>query len=425
MRILSGLEAIAVAVALLGAARAIGPPPINAKELELEDPDDQCVPQPEPEVKTFVAPERAPRGSEYTSLAIGENGEEFGLYRTADPVSRYSQHAHIIVHGKNRDAGRYWRRMNDGIRRARRRGYPGSGTEALVLAPVFFSTIKNASQFTEQQLAWCGSDLDEWQGGGQAVHPRGTNLSSFDVLDALLAHLADPGLYPRLTNVTLFGHSAGGQLVQRYAAVGHNPPSRIHVRYIHASESKYAYFTPDRPRPIEGGSPPSRAGCPRYNAWPYGFERLNLGRRRPEDYFRQYATRDVVSIVGYRDVKRHGDQTCMAQFQGGHARRSRNLIWYRYLHELARTGQDLSGFPGRFDNLPDWSGLTNGSVSLRIIVIESLGHNPVPLLRSKAARPALFGDGNFTSPTWRPDLEEDDRLDVDHDEDGDDHDYDD
>ena len=61
------------------------------------------------------------------------------------------------------------------------------------------------------------SNATDWRGGGDAV---GTALSSFDVVDAMLAALSDAARFPNLKRVVLAGFSAGGQFVGRYVAVG-------------------------------------------------------------------------------------------------------------------------------------------------------------------------------------------------------------
>lgn len=62
-----------------------------------------------------------------------------------------------------------------------------------------------------------GTPHDDWRGGGDA---NGTTMSSYDVVDELLARLSDRALYPNLKKIVLAGYSAGGQFVGRYVAVG-------------------------------------------------------------------------------------------------------------------------------------------------------------------------------------------------------------
>lgn len=126
------------------------------------------------------------------------------------------------------------------------------------------------------------------------------------------------------------------------------------------------------------------------------------GKKSPEDYFKQYITRDVVSIVGYQDTKSSGDQYCMAKIQGGDKRRDRNLIWWQYVNTLARTNEDLNGFPGTFDGLPDWSSVSNNNIAMRLVVVEDAAHDADEVFSGKEGRAALFSSGDL--PTgWRPD----------------------
>ena len=62
-----------------------------------------------------------------------------------------------------------------------------------------------------------GTPHDDWRGGGDA---NGTTMSSYDVVDELLAQLSYKKLFPNLKKIVMVGFSAGGQFVGRYVAVG-------------------------------------------------------------------------------------------------------------------------------------------------------------------------------------------------------------
>lgn len=310
------------------------------------------------------------------------------------------EHLFIVVHGKMRDGDNYWKTANNVVDHARRKDTEASQREMAVLAVQFFSKKYNSGQYSDQHLAW--ADLNAWQPGAQATHPNGTTLTSFDVLDGLIDNHADRNEYPRLKNITVVGHGGGGQLVQRYAAVGKDPPSHIHVRYIHGDASSCAYFTKDRP--ILKGVDASKDTCKYYNTWRYGFDEFyGVGGviKSPEEYFKQYLTRDVVSLVGYADTAGGGDKSCMATLQGGRDRRDRNLIWYRYINTLARTDVDVSGFPGGFEELPDWSYLVDGKSHLRLVVVKNASHSMEELFETEVGRAALFHDHDIDQG-WRP-----------------------
>ncbi|RSL87640.1 hypothetical protein CEP51_002119 [Fusarium floridanum] len=355
-------------------------------------------PNSEGEAHSKVTP---PEGAEFASIKLNNNSNTELAVFISDKVEKSRVgHAFIIVHGKLRDGDYYWETMNKVVKRAKAKKYPGSSRETIIIAPQLFSTVFNSGQYTPRQLAW--GDLNAWQAGSVATHPTGTNFSSMDALDAVLDDASNRENYPNMKNVTIVGHGGGGQLVQRYAAVGKEPPAHISVRYIHGDASSCAYFTMDRPiMEYEGTAP---GACEFYNTWRYGFDQFPGtidGRKSPKEYFKQYITRDVISIVGYRDVKSNGDTSCMARAQGGTKRRDRNLVWYRYIHTLARTNENLKGFPGKFENLPDWSLVSNGSVKLRLTVVEDAAHDVAEVLQSENGLSALFSDGDVYAG-WRP-----------------------
>jgi hypothetical protein len=86
--------------------------------------------------------------------------------------------------------------------------------------------------------------------------------------------------------------------------------------------------------------------------------------------------------------------------QGGSKRRDRNLVWWQYVNMLARTNEDLTGFPATFEELPDWSDVSNNQISMRLSVVEGAGHDAEAVFSSKEGRASLFA---VDVPTgWRP-----------------------
>ncbi|KAL4915390.1 hypothetical protein BDW62DRAFT_212739 [Aspergillus aurantiobrunneus] len=344
-----------------------------------------------------------PDGAEFTSFKVNElSYEEIAGFISKDLDEKTLEHLFIIIHGKKRNGNEYWQMLNDVINNATDDGFPGTDREMAVLAPQFFSTKFNSGQYKPNQLAW--DDVNAWQPGGQANHPAYTTLTSFDVLDGLIKLHSDKLKYPNLKNITIVGHSGGGQLIQRYSALGNDPPEDVHVRYIHDNPSSCMYFTEDRPILSDMDIGTSTNSCVWYNTWRYGFDHFP-GRggkpRTAKDYFTQYLSRDVVSVVGLQDTGRHGDTSCMGKLQGGQDRRTRNLIWFRYINMLARTDEDLEGFPGSFEDLPDWSDAVDGKIHVRLVVVEDAGHDAHGLFKGTLGRGALFHDGDIDEG-WRP-----------------------
>ncbi|PLB36399.1 uncharacterized protein BDW47DRAFT_51873 [Aspergillus candidus] len=342
-----------------------------------------------------------PDGARFTSFKINDHGhEEMPGFINEDIENKDIEHLFIVLHGRLRNGNTYWKTMHDSVTKARKDDFPGSERKVAVLTPQFFSKKYNSGQYTDVQLAW--DDLNAWQPGGKANHPANTTLTSFDVLDGLVKLHSDKEKYPNLTNVTVIGHGGGGQLAQRYSAVGNDPPENVHVRYIHGDPSSCMYFTPDRP--ILSDNSTSKESCTSYNTWRYGFDDFPARGGKdmtPKDYFKQYLSRDIVSIVGMQDTGSAGDTSCMGKLQGGKNRRTRNLIWFRYINTLARTNEDLEGFPGEYGDLPDWSGVVGGKSQLRLVAVPGVAHNAKKLFHGDLGRGALFSDGDV-DPGWRP-----------------------
>ncbi|KAJ5139201.1 uncharacterized protein N7515_004049 [Penicillium bovifimosum] len=342
-----------------------------------------------------------PDGARYTSFIVNDEGsEEIPGFISKDLDDKTIEHLFIVLHGRLRDGNGYWKMLNDAIKHAKADNFTGTDRKMAVLAPQFFSKKYNSGQYTKSQLAW--DDLNAWQPGGQAVHPANTTLTSFDVLDGLVKLHSDKERYPNLKNVTVVGHGGGGQLAQRYSALGNDPPENVHVRYIHGDPSSCMYFTEHRP--ILPDSDYSKETCDSYNVWRYGFDEFpGTGGKHltPKEYFTQYVKRDIVSIVGLQDTGSAGDTSCMANLQGGQNRRARNLIWYRYINTLARTDEDLEGFPGSFEDLPDWSDTVDGKSHVRLVVVEDAAHDAAKLFRGDLGRGALFSDDKIEEG-WRP-----------------------
>ena len=166
----------------------------------------------------------------------------------------------------------------------------------MVVAPQFLTRADTrAFSLPAPTLAWT---QEGWKGGEPARQPA--PISSFTALDALLAHFADRGLYPALSTVVVIGHSAGAQLLQRYAVAGHEGDALaragIAVRYVVANPSSYLYFDDERPdgQPIAGGT------CPSATEWKYGLKSAPpyVASQDVRDLETRYAARHVVYLLG-------------------------------------------------------------------------------------------------------------------------------
>ena len=186
-----------------------------------------------------------------------------------------------------------------------------------------------------------------WRGGGdwsEGADNIGTEaISSFDVIDALLAQL---NLFPALSDIVITGHSAGGQLTQRYAGIGtgENPlRGGIRVRFAVANPSSYIYLNNLR-KGSSGFQVPSGVSClSSYNDYKYGLENisgnrylLNVGAT---SVIERYPQRNVLYLLGSEDNASNPlanvdlDVSCEGMVQGP-GRLERGTNFYDFMNQF-------------------------------------------------------------------------------------------
>ncbi len=254
----------------------------------------------------------------------------------------------IVVHGAGRDPDNYFR---SGLAAA---FLAGRVESALVIAPRMASNNGQGCRdsLAVNEISWhCNS----WRSGGASLtHPE---VTSFDFLDQILRQLARKDLFPNLKAIVVTGHSAGGQVTNRYAM-----SSKVHdslgvpVTYVVSNPSSYAYPGNERPTnaawPLEANAPgfilanapnaPAfRAGgegrgCSVYDQWPYGFQnRTGYTASLSDDQLkRQLATRPTTYLLGQDDILPLSgfDSSCGAMAQGP-TRQARGQAYARYANE--------------------------------------------------------------------------------------------
>ncbi|MBB4680642.1 alpha/beta fold hydrolase [Crossiella cryophila] len=255
----------------------------------------------------------------------------------------------VVVHGTGRNAQGYF----DGMVKA-------AGTlieRTAIIAPHFQTADDNPPQ---QDARWTNSGTGSWKDGGNAVRPTG--LSSFTAVDHILRTLADKSRFPNLTKVTVAGHSAGGQFVQRYAAGSPAPAelTGLEITYVTANPSSYLYLNSQRP---------ALGSCPGYDNYKYGLKQRNPYMSRPSaDQIRaRYSSRRVTYLLGERDTLRDSslDTECPAEAQG------RN--------RFERGNAYFDSVTGQFPGLPH-----------RLVTVPGIGHDGTAMFGSSQGRSAVF-----------------------------------
>jgi hypothetical protein len=329
-------------------------------------------------------------------LRHGKQDYPFAVYSNRD-LNRGSlsniKHILLIVHGVHRDAGHYAaiavrsmsasggarssnRELADGLPEsgipepgatepgatpqhagtglagdagARGANRPGSelagarAADTLVIAPKF---INPNERVTQDLPAW---RRETWLTGEASVASptRPPPESSFQVLDDLLVHMTRRSELPALASVVIAGHSAGAQMVQRYAVL--SPIAEklqragLDVRFVVANPSSYLYLTGDRPAAtVRGFGPYNHGICADYDSYRYGLNHLISYASETDAHTlaARYASRNVTYLLGGADNNpehRLLDKSCAAEAQGA-TRLSRGMAYVRYERTLKAAG---------------------------------------------------------------------------------------
>jgi hypothetical protein len=269
----------------------------------------------------------------------------------------------IAVHGYNRNAADYARNMMA----------LGPPADTLVIAPQFLSPEDIAAHhLPDNVLRW---DQEHWEDGNPALEP--TPLSAFDGFDAVFQKLTDRAVFPNLAQIVLAGFSAGGQVVQRYAAVGKGEDT-IPLRYVVGSPGTYVYFGDERPLP-DGTFKAfaDAAQCPDYNRWKFGFAGglppyvAAVAAKGITALEHRYVARDIVYLAGGDDTDpnhRLLNKTCAGEAQGP--------------TRLARMQFFLADMKRR----------DGATFKQRMWVIPGVAHNEARVFGSPCGRAALFDE---------------------------------
>jgi pimeloyl-ACP methyl ester carboxylesterase len=302
------------------------------------------------------------------TLDTPQGHAEFPLYLSKDwnVVQPQVTRAVIVIHGKLRNADVYFRTAQNA-----RDAAHADPDATLLIAPQFLATLDTrVHDESADLLRWTG---DAWMGGEAARAPL--PISSYEVLDAIVARLADRKLFPNLRHVVFAGHSGGGQVVQRYAVAARNIAALtgegIDVRYVVASPSTYAYFDAQRSNAQGIAAPFDAAQCPDFNQWKYGMDNRPpyLDDRTPAQLEATYAARRIDYLVGGADDDPQQsalDRTCAAEAQGPQ-RVARAEAYYRYIQSRHPNG-----------------------LKQRFHIVPGVGHNGARMLTSVCALAAMF-----------------------------------
>jgi len=281
----------------------------------------------------------------------------------------------IAIHGAGFEAGYTFNGLSRRMREL------GLEDQTLLITPQFFSTENRGEiPWVPNLVVWRNS---WWRYGSIRtgfMRENGTfyqpEISSFSVVDNLIEDLLHRH-GTRIRNMILFGFSAGGQFVQRYALYGskHDPnKGGVRFTYIVSSPSSFMFLTEDRPQSgIQAPQAPAPKNRLFFDVFPYGMKDIDgtnangtvcayfLNSKQTKKTIRsRYAARRVCYYVGSKDeTGALFDVTPEAMAQG-ETRLARTRNFMAHLQKL---------FPEQLNHT--------------LTVVENAGHDLITILQSK------------------------------------------
>jgi pimeloyl-ACP methyl ester carboxylesterase len=272
------------------------------------------------------------------------------IYRTFPLETRNDAITRVLVniHGAGRDADNYFRSTLAAAFLA------GALENTLVISPRMASNDGAGCRdvLAPNEISW---NCQSWRSGGPAI--SNASVTSFDFLDEILRQVARKEIFPNLKAIVVAGHSAGGQVVNRYEMTNQvHDKLGVPIAYVVSNPSSYAY--PDSERPgdaayaVTAHAPgyvpevaPNAAtfrpfadarNCTTYDQWGYGLRnRSGYSAKQSDDQMRkQLASRPTTYLLGQLDILPLGgfDGSCAAMAQGP-TRLARGQAFGKYVNE--------------------------------------------------------------------------------------------
>lgn len=278
----------------------------------------------------------------------------------------------IVVHGSYKNAHDYYQSMmiasQMDSQQLGSKASPGS-SETLVIAPAFKTP---EDQRGPDELTY----TDEgWLRGDPSLNSKlSVGISSFKLIDSLVQSSLEK--HPNIRQVTITGHSAGGQLTQRYAISSfiEDRYPKVHFKYVVSNPGSYTYLSPLRPYKNINSTRPvfmlPFGDCSNYNDYKYGLDSPNeyVGQKAKHQLIFDYLKRKVIYLIGEKDTESATiDMSCEAKLQGWN-RLERASYFFSFLNQF---------FPKQHNH--------------ELRVVPGVGHSQAGIYRSPIGVSTIFG----------------------------------
>ena len=241
------------------------------------------------------------------------------------------------IHSFDRPSAMYYQRMEQAAE------LHGHEEQTMIISPFFPSEEHLSIYHLDETHAYWGGG---WPAGSVSSssdeHPRPFVISSYAFLDQMVLDILQNIHLPNLQKIIFIGHSAGGQLVNRYAAGSKVDIQSPPIQYMVANPSSYVYLSSKRWNQDAAYtfSEPDQATidtCSEYNEWRYGLDDLYsyMSSTGMQTLRENYHKRSVVVLIGGEDNDPDDSSLatgCAAMLQGSQ-RLERSYVYARHLED--------------------------------------------------------------------------------------------
>jgi len=224
--------------------------------------------------------------------------------------------------------------------------YHNQNNDVIVISPQFLTANQVDNNTEENLLYWKVRPFYGSKLSATKSFDGDLRISAYNILEDIISDFCDKEVFPNLKTITILGHSAGGQMVNRFAASNtvefdKARPQKVMIKYITMNPSSYIYFSPKRSvnwsrKNFQVPSATEIESNPGYNNYAYGLNSLYYFHRKkgltPERMKELYPLRNVVYLLGGEEYVPIGHMsTHPSAMMQGRNRLERGRIYFGHL----------------------------------------------------------------------------------------------